>query len=52
MTYLKLTLYKNNSYKKQIIKLNSIKINNDNNSDSYKIEKIIVKRKIYFKQKR
>ena len=52
MTHLKSAFSENDSYEKQKIKSDSVKIDDDDNSDFDEIEKIIAKRVIYIDRKR
>ena len=52
MTHLESAFFENDLYKKQKIKSDSVEIDDDDDSNFYKIEKIIVKRVIYIGRKR
>ena len=52
MTHLKSAFSENNSYEKQKVELNSVEIDDDDDSNFYEIEKIIAKRVIYIDRKR
>ena len=52
MTYLKSASLENDSYEWQIMKSDSIEIDDDDDFDFYEIEKIIAKRVIYIDRKR
>ena len=52
MIHLKSAFAENDSYEKQKVESDSIEINDNDDSDFYEIEKIIVKRVIYIGRKR